>query len=222
MEKITKKSVGVILCAVGGLCSLLAVEGGGAPLTESTPTTPPNQAAAPENSILSDEQLKAVASKLSSRYSKMDREEASKKLISKLRSIDPFGLPTYPTAEEEKSEDVNESTTTKAPEPERITLGHALRTLRINGINLDRAEVLIGSRNMFEGDIAEVFYKGQTFMAELTEVSGYRLIFVDTKTKEEFTKSITMLPAPSFEPSKDLDSKLNLHQSARQMESIGK
>ncbi|MEY4484461.1 MAG: hypothetical protein RL693_1913, partial [Verrucomicrobiota bacterium] len=222
METVTKTSIGTILFTAGGIISLLAGEGVVTPQIETTPAPLPNQASAVEKTVLSADQLKAVSTKLSSRSTKIDKEEATKALISKFRSIDPFGLPTYPTAEEEKPDEVIESTTTKTSEPERITLGHALRTMKINGINLDRAEVLIGSRNMFEGDIAEVFYKGQTFMAELTEVSGYRLVFVDTKTKEEFTKSLTMLPAPSIEPSKDLDSKLNLRQSARQLESVAK
>ena len=170
---------------------------------------------------LDKDQLKAIALQLSSRYSADDKLTAAKNLGSKVRSIDPFGLPTYPKAAEEKPSDVLESAPSAA-EPERITLGHALRTIRINGINLDNGEVLIGSRNMFEGDTAEILYQGQVFMAELTEVSGYRLVFVDTKTKEEFSKALSLLPAPNFEPSKKLDSKLNLQNSARHLESVGK
>lgn len=177
--------------------------------------------ATPEKTVLTKDQLKAVALQLSSKYTPDDKLAATKNLGSKLRSIDPFGLPTYPKAAEEKPADVIE-TNPNTTEPERITLGHALRTIRINGINLDRAEVLIGSRNMFEGDTAEILYQGQVFMAELTEVSGYRLVFVDTKTKEEFSKALTLLPAPNFEPSKKLDSKLNLQNRARHLESVGK
>lgn len=240
----TKTATGMVVAITfGGIISLLAVDGVEtkpsdspkesvktevpAALDATKPADSPQGAAkaeAPplENVVLSKEQLKAVALKLSSRYTKIEKEEASKALTSKLRSIDPFGLPTYPKPKEDKPEDVIESPTTTSSEPERITLGHALRTIKINGINLERAEVLMGSRNMYEGDIAEILYKGQTFMAELTEVSGYRLVFIDTKTKEEFTKTLSMLPAPNFEPSKKLDSKLSLQEKARQLESIAK
>lgn len=188
--------------------------------TAKTPAADPS-AAAPEKVVLTKDQLKAIAVQLSSKYTPEEKEIGAKNLASKVRSIDPFGLPTYPKAEEEKASDVIESAP-KSAEPERITLGHALRTIKINGINLDRAEVLIGSRNMFEGDTAEILYKGQVFMAELTEVSGYRLVFVDMKTKEEFSKALSLLPAPNFEASKKLDSRLNLQNRARNLESVGK
>lgn len=222
MEMVTKAAVGMIAISLGGFISLLAVD-----VVEPKPDQPQLDKANKDapvlaKVVLTEDQLKAAALRYSSRYTVIEKEEASKALGSKFRSIDPFGLPTYPTAAEEQIEEEVEPTSPEATAPERITLGHALRTMKINGINLERAEVLFGSRNMFEGDIAEILYKGQTFMAELTEVSGYRLVFVDTKTKEEYTKTLNMLPAPNFEPAKGLDSRLSLQDKTRQLESIGR
>ncbi|CAN5753119.1 hypothetical protein BH11VER1_BH11VER1_34480 [soil metagenome] len=243
MEMVIKKAIGIVAITLSGLMSGLAVDGvevkavdtstqgietkADASVVGSKPSDTPQagekiDVTPLEIVLLSKEQLKEVALKYSSRYTKTEKEEASKSIGSKLRSIDPFGLPTYPQPKEDKPEDVIETPGSATAEPEKITLGHALRTIKINGINLERAEVLFGSRNMFEGDIAEILYKGQTFMAELTEVSGFRLVFIDTKTKEEFTKSLNMLPAPNFEPSKQMDSKLSLQDKARQLESIAK
>ncbi len=219
MEVVTKllmRGVALLSCGVS-----LAVAQDSSSVDPAKSSTPAPVDGAPVKAVLTKDQLKAISIQLSSRYTPDEKETVAKNLGSKVRSIDPFGLPSYPKAAEEKPSDIIESTPNTA-EPERITLGHALRTIKINGINLDRAEVLMGSRNMFEGDTAEILYKGQVFMAELTEVSGYRLVFVDTKTKEEFSKALSLLPAPNFEASKKLDSRLNLQNSARHLESVGK
>lgn len=122
-------------------------------------------------------------------------EAQAKKLGVRQRNMDPFGLSTFPREDDAPviSEDIYRATP-------KITLNQALQTLKINGVNLQRKEFLIGGRQAAEGDVIELAFKGEIFFAQITEVAATQLLFRDLQRDETGVLQHDILPQLSIEP----------------------
>jgi len=122
-------------------------------------------------------------------------EALAKKLGVRQRNMDPFGLSTFPREDDAPliTEDIYRATP-------RITLNQALQTLKINGVNLPRKEFLIGGRQAAEGDVIELAFKGEVFLAQIIEVSATQLLFRDLQRDETGVLQHDILPQLSIEP----------------------
>ncbi|MBB5035999.1 hypothetical protein [Prosthecobacter dejongeii] len=122
-------------------------------------------------------------------------EAQAQKLSSRLRNMDPFGLSTFPREDDAPviEEDIYRSTP-------KITLNQALQTLKINGVNLQRREFLIGGRQAGEGDVIELVYKSEIFQAQVIEVSATQLLFRDLKRDETGVLKHDVIPQLAIEP----------------------
>ncbi len=122
-------------------------------------------------------------------------EAQAKKLGVRQRNMDPFGLSTFPREDDAPviSEDIYRATP-------KITLNQALQTLKINGVNLQRKEFLIGGRQAAEGDVIELAFKGEIFFAQITEVAATQLLFRDLQRDETGVLQHDILPQLNIEP----------------------
>lgn len=122
-------------------------------------------------------------------------EAEAKKLGVRKRNMDPFGLSTFPREDDAPviSEDIYRATP-------KITLNQALQTLKINGVNLQRKEILIGGRQAAEGDVVELAFKGEVFLAQVTEVGAAQLLFRDLQRNETGVLRHDILPQLTIEP----------------------
>jgi hypothetical protein len=122
-------------------------------------------------------------------------EALAEKLGVRQRNMDPFGLSTFPREDDAPviTEDIFRATP-------KITLNQALQTLKINGVNLPRKEFLIGGRQAAEGDVIELAFKGEVFLAQVTEVSAAELHFRDLQRNETGVLKHDILPQLNIEP----------------------
>ncbi|GEP42315.1 hypothetical protein [Brevifollis gellanilyticus] len=122
-------------------------------------------------------------------------EAEAKKLGVRKRNMDPFGLSTFPREDDAPvvTEDVYRATP-------KITLNQALQTLKINGVNLQKKEILIGGRQAAEGDVVELVFKGEVFMAQVVEVGAAQLLFRDLQRNETGVLRHDILPQLAIEP----------------------
>jgi hypothetical protein len=124
-----------------------------------------------------------------------DIETQAKRLGSRMRNMDPFGLSTFPREED-----------TLAPAPlitraaEKVTLNQALQTLNVTGINLDKKEILFRGRNVFEGDVMVLSFKNELFLAQVLEVNASQILFRDVKRNEGGVLPHSLLPHLELEP----------------------
>ncbi len=124
-------------------------------------------------------------------------EKIAEKITSRLRNQDPFGLATYPTDElKPVIEDLEPRATVK------LTLNQALQTLKLNGVNLGRQEILIGGRNAYVGDVVEIAYRGQIFQAQVLEISAAQIVFLDLERNEKGVFAHKAVPNLALEPIK--------------------
>jgi hypothetical protein len=124
-----------------------------------------------------------------------DIEVEARKLSSRVRNMDPFGLPTFPT------EETMQPTEPQFDRPaQRITLNQALQSLKVTGINLDKKEILFRGRNVFQGDVMVIAYKNEVFLAEVLEVSSTQILFRDVKRLETGVLPHTLVPHLELEP----------------------
>ena len=130
-------------------------------------------------------------------------EAQAKKLGVRQRNMDPFGLSTFPREDDAPviTEDVYRATP-------KITLNQALQTLKINGVNLPRKEFLIGGRRAAEGDVIELAFKGEVFLAQVIEVGATQLHFRDLQRDETGVLKHDILPHLSIEPLQKIASQL--------------
>jgi hypothetical protein len=130
-------------------------------------------------------------------------EAQAKKLGVRQRNMDPFGLSTFPREDDAPviTEDVYRATP-------KITLNQALQTLKINGVNLPRKEFLIGGRRAAEGDVIELAFKGEVFLAQVIEVGTTQLHFRDLQRDETGVLKHDILPHLSIEPLQKIASQL--------------
>ncbi|MFO1484246.1 MAG: hypothetical protein U1F71_12885 [Verrucomicrobiaceae bacterium] len=122
-------------------------------------------------------------------------EAQATKLGVRQRNMDPFGLSTFPREDDAPviTEDVYRATP-------KITLNQALQTLKINGVNLPRKEFLIGGRQAAEGDVIELAFKGEVFLAQVVEVNATQLHFRDLQRNETGVLKHDILPQLTIEP----------------------
>lgn len=130
-------------------------------------------------------------------------EALAKKMGVRQRNMDPFGLSTFPREDDAPviTEDVYRATP-------KITLNQALQTLKINGVNLQRKEFLIGGRRAAEGDVIELAYKGEVFRAQVMEVGATQLHFHDIERDESGVLKHDILPHLSIEPLQKIASQM--------------
>lgn len=130
-------------------------------------------------------------------------EAQAQKLGVRQRNMDPFGLSTFPREDDAPviTEDVYRATP-------KITLNQALQTLKINGVNLRHKEFLIGGRQAAEGDVIELAFKGEVFLAQVTEVGATQLHFRDLQRDETGVLKHDILPHLSIEPLQIITSQL--------------
>jgi hypothetical protein len=124
-----------------------------------------------------------------------DIETAARKLSSRERNMDPFGLSTFPQAE-----DVQVAASTVERRTEKVTLNQALQTLKVTGINLDKKEILFRGRNVYEGDVMVLSFKDEVFLAQVIEVGATQILFKDVKRHESGVLPHSLLPHLELEP----------------------
>lgn len=124
-----------------------------------------------------------------------DIETEARKLSSRQRNVDPFGLPTFP-----RPEDTEPAPSQLDRPAQRITLNQALQSLKVTGINLQKKEILMRGRNVFEGDVMVLSFKDQVFLAQVLEISGTQILFRDVKRHEMGVLPHTLLPQLQLEP----------------------
>ncbi len=122
-------------------------------------------------------------------------DNRAQKLGARQRNMGPFGLRMFPVEDEAAPAAIH-----IARGADRVTLNQALQTLRINGINLDRREFLIGARNVFEGDALEVFFKGEVFVAEVVEIAPMQIVFRDHARRETGVLAHNLVQHLALEP----------------------
>lgn len=122
-------------------------------------------------------------------------EAGAQKLGARLRNLDPLGVPTFPR--EDDTPLFEEEPLRETP---RVTLNQALQTLRINGVSTGRKEFLIGGRNVFEGDVIELLFKGEVFQAQVVEVGYAELRFRDLIRGEAGVLPHNLVPRLALEP----------------------
>ncbi len=124
-----------------------------------------------------------------------DIEASARKLSSRVRNMDPFGLPTFPREEDLKAPEIQVERGA-----ERITLNQALQSLHVTGINLDKKEILFRGRNVFQGDVMVLSFKDQIFLAQLVEVGATEIQFRDLKRQETGVLPHSLVPHLELEP----------------------
>jgi hypothetical protein len=129
--------------------------------------------------------------------SALDIETLAQKLSSRVRNMDPFGLPTFPRPEDMI---VTRQLPEIARSTERVTLNQALQTLNVTGINLEKKEILFRGRNVFEGDVMAIAFKDQVFLAQVVEVNATQILFRDIKRQESGVLPHTLVPHLDLEP----------------------
>jgi hypothetical protein len=120
-------------------------------------------------------------------------EGIAKKMVTRVRSVDAFGLMNYPK-EKAVGEDGDDIT------PDVISLTKALGTLKLNGINLIKQEIMLGARAVRQGDVLHLDYRGSQYFAELIEVTSTQVNFRDIKKNELGVIGHAIVKTLSIEP----------------------
>lgn len=137
-----------------------------------------------------------------------DIEKVAEKLSSRLRSVDPLGVSTFPREDDQRMLDEDPARPTA-----RITLNQALQTLKIIGINLEGHEFLIGGRSVGEGDVMELAYKNENFMAQVVEVGATQILFRDLRRNESGVLTHKIMPQLQLEPLRNVTSRVESKMS---------
>ena len=124
-----------------------------------------------------------------------DVEEMAQKLSSRIRNVDPFGVATFPR--EDADPLLGEDASRPTP---RVTLNQALQTLKINGVNLIEKWVLIGGRNVVEGDVIELSFREEIFKALVVEVGAKEILFNDLERDETGVMPHSVIQQLEMEP----------------------
>jgi hypothetical protein len=132
-----------------------------------------------------------------------DIEANAQKLSSRVRTLDPFAVSTFPREEDLAEVDENDSRPTI-----RLTLNQALQTLKLNGVNVSQKEFLIGGRNVFEGDVIELSYKNEIFQALCVEVNATEIVFRDLQRGDVGIMPHNIIPKLQLEPMRKVASSL--------------
>ena len=124
-----------------------------------------------------------------------DVEQMGRKLSSRVRNQDPFGMATFPREDSISPVIVEESNRPTL----KVTLNQALQTLKLNGINLGTREFLIGGRSVYEGDVIELGFRKEIFQA-LVEVGATEIRFRDLQRDETGVLPHNLIPDLQLEP----------------------
>lgn len=125
-----------------------------------------------------------------------DVEQMGRKLSSRVRNQDPFGIATFPREDSALPSMVEES---NRPTP-KVTLNQALQSLKLNAINLGTKEFLIGGRSVYEGDVMELAFQKEIFQALVVEVGATEIRFRDLQRDETGVLTHTLIPNLPLEP----------------------
>lgn len=132
-----------------------------------------------------------------------DVELRAQKLSSRMRTLDPFSVSTFPREDDVPVVDEDASRPTV-----RITLNQALQTLKLNGVNLSQKEFLIGGRNVYEGDVIELSFRNELFQALVVEVNATEIVFRDLQRGDVGIMPHNMMPQLQLEPMRKVTSSL--------------
>lgn len=136
-----------------------------------------------------------------------DVEVLAQRLGSRVRNVDPFGVPTFPR-EDTLPLIVDEDPVRPTP---KLTLNQALQTLKLNAVNLDTREFIIGARSVFEGDVIELSFRGELFRALVVEVGATAVVFRDIDRAETGLMPHAMVRNLRLEPMQTTNSRLAPH-----------
>lgn len=136
-----------------------------------------------------------------------DVEVLAQRLGSRVRNVDPFGVPTFPR-EDTLPLIVEEDPARPTP---KLTLNQALQTLKLNAVNLDTKEFIIGARSVFEGDVIELSFRGEIFRALVVEVGATAVVFRDIDRAETGLMPHSMVRNLRLEPMQATTSRLEPH-----------
>ncbi|WP_009958490.1 hypothetical protein [Verrucomicrobium spinosum] len=136
-----------------------------------------------------------------------DVEVLAQRLSSRVRNLDPFGVPTFPR-EDTLPLIVEEDPARPTP---KLTLNQALQTLKLNAVNLDTREFIIGARSVFEGDVIELSFRGELFRALVVEVGATAVVFRDIDRAETGLMPHSMVRNLRLEPMQTTASRLDAH-----------
>ncbi|RYD37924.1 MAG: hypothetical protein EOP86_02270 [Verrucomicrobiaceae bacterium] len=125
-----------------------------------------------------------------------DVEEIGRKLSSRVRNQDPFGMATFPRGDSVSPIIVEEPSRPTL----KVTLNQALQSLKLNGVNLDSKEFLIGGRSVGEGDVVELGFQKEIFQALVVEVGAAEIHFRDLQRGETGVLPHTLIPNLQLEP----------------------
>ena len=187
----------VRLLMVAALASLLAP----AALLGQAPAAPRKKPAIKRAPLFVGTDTVSWLPKAASLPTASEIEKKAEKLSSRLRSVDPLSVSTFPREDDQRTPEEDPARPTA-----RITLNQALQTLKIIGINLDAHEFLIAGRPVREGDIMELAYKNETFLAEVMEVGATQILFHDARRDESGVLAHKLVPRLQLEPLKNVTS----------------
>lgn len=143
----------------------------------------------------------------------LDLNTRAQKLGSRVRNMDPFALAMFPKEEALQSPLADPSRPT-----ERITLNQALQGLKLNGINLQKKEILMRGQNVFEGDVMMLSFRNEIFFAQIMEVSATQILFRDVKRQETGVLPHSIVPHLDLEPMKQRSGRGDLAGKVTPME----
>lgn len=136
-----------------------------------------------------------------------DVEAMAQRLSSRVRNVDPFGVPTFPR-EDNLPLIIEEDPARPTP---RLTLNQALQTLKLNAVNLTTREFIIGARSVFEGDVIELSFRGEIFRALVVEVGATEVVFRDLDRSDTGIIPHSMVRNLRLEPMQTTASRLDAH-----------
>ena len=90
-------------------------------------------------------------------------------------------------------------------------MNQALQTLKLNAVNLETKEFIIGARSVFEGDVIELSFRGELFRALVVEVGATAVVFRDIDRAETGLMPHAMVRNLRLEPMQSTASRLEPH-----------
>ena len=143
-------------------------------------------------------------------------ESRAQKLSSRVRNVDPFGVATFPR-EESLPVIVEEDPARPTP---KLTLNQALQTLKLNAVNLEKKEFVLGARSVFEGDVIELSFRNEIFRALVVEVGATEVVFRDLDREETGIMPHSVVRGLKLEPMQISPSRLDPHLAPMEPRSL--
>lgn len=190
-----------------GLLALAACAVLAAPAPSSSRSKPAAAASKPTEPLFFGRDTAPWLPKASTLPTSAEVEQAAQKLSSRIRNVDPFGVPTFPR-EDTLPVIIEEDPARPTP---KLTLNQALQTLKLNAVNLERKEFILGARSIFEGDLIELSFRGELFRALVVEVGSTEIVFRDIDRNETGIMPHAMVRNLRLEPIQTATSRLEPH-----------